>query len=522
MRLISREVDAVLQKPVPVNFGLYFNKFLEYHQDFRYVEQRKKGGQEEKSSFKPLSGEISGRAPVNSPLKQFEDLYCRSKEQVNLGLRDRHLYQDAFCRSAKAGGYSVFIFHARLQSPYISGLGMAHPTETGMVLDHTLGVPYIPAAGQKGLLRLAYMLNDLRDDDGNWLPLEQFDCDKNGNLCWEEDDLSRTLFGFSDKKDALAGRLVILDAYPLSQPPLGEDIINPHYGEYYQSQGKNRGPTEDQNPVPVKFLVVKKGQEFVFRFLLRHGFQKAPSADIDALSAKIKTAMKTVLTEEGFGAKTALGYGRFEILGEDEEPDEVRQWRKDAVLQQQKREQERLARIELEKYPWRPLLRKIEKVDNWGDFKLKVVNNKWGKIFKELKLDVEKIDSFRKEKEFVEGVKNTALRLAQVNPKKWTEERDKLVADWFAPSPVSWESPFPQSQPETASVEPLENDLLRSINSLSSWSDYRKMGIKISSLDKSGAEALKEKFIKWACKKSKDRKQRKSYQQLVDRINKLS
>jgi len=510
MRLISREVDAVLQKPVPVNFGLYFNKFLEYHQDFRYVEQRKKGGQEEKSSFKPLSGEISGRAPVNSPLKQFEELYCRSKEQVNLGLRDRHLYQDAFCRSAKDGGYSVFIFHARLQSPYISGLGMAHPTETGMVLDHTLGVPYIPAAGQKGLLRLAYMLNDLRDDDGNWLPLEQFDCDKNGNLCWEEDDLSRTLFGFSDKKDALAGRLVILDAYPLSQPPLGEDIINPHYGEYYQSQGKNRGPTEDQNPVPVKFLVVKKGQEFVFRFLLRHGFQKAPSADIDALSAKIKTAMKTVLTEEGFGAKTALGYGRFEILGEDEEPDEVRQWRKDAVLQQQKREQERLARIERDKYPWRPLLRKIEKVDNWGDFSVQILKDS-------------EAEKYRGEQEFAKAVLSAALRTARKNPKKWKENKDReaKVADWFASSPVSWESPFAKTQPEAAPAKPPVGDLLQTIITLPDWLAYQQAGLKISNLDKPCAEALKKKFIKWGCKKSKNKNKQRANKQLSERLRKL-
>jgi len=509
MRLISREVDAVLQKPVPVNFGLYFNKFLEYHQDFHYIEQKGKN-QWEKPSFKPLSGERSGRAPVNSPLKQFEDLYCRSKEQVNLGLRDRHLYQDAFCRSAKAGGYSVFIFHARLQSPYISGLGMAHPTETGMVLDHTLGVPYIPAAGQKGLLRLAYMLNDLRDDDGNWLPLEQFDCDKNGNPCWEEDDLSRTLFGFSDKKDALAGRLVILDAYPLSQPPLGEDIINPHYGEYYQSQGKNRGPTEDQNPVPVKFLVVKKGQEFVFRFLLRHGFQKAPSADIDALSAKIKTAMKTVLTEEGFGAKTALGYGRFEILGEDEEPDKVRQWRKDAVSQQQKREQERLARIELEKYPWRPLLRKIEKVDNWGDFSVQILKDS-------------EAEKYRGEQEFAKAVLSAALRIARKNPKKWKENknREAKVADWFAPSPVSWESPFAKTQSEAAPAKPPVGDLLQTITTLPDWLAYQQAGLKISNLDKPCAEALKKKFIKWGCKKSKNKNKQRANKQLSERLRKL-
>lgn len=507
MRLISQEVNAVLQKSVPVNFGLYFNKFLEYHQDFRYLEQKKGGAQREKFTFKPLSGERSGKEPKNSPLMQFKEQYRRSREPVNAGLRDRHRQQSNFCQSAKADGFSVFIFHVRLQSPYISGLGMSHPTETGMIFDHTLGVPYIPAAGQKGLLRLAYMLNDLKDDVGNWLPLEQFSQDKDGNPCWEEDDLSRTLFGFSAKEDALAGRLVILDAYPLSQPELAEDILNPHYGVYYGSQGKERGPTEDQSPVPVKFMVVKEGQEFVFRFLLRHGLQKALSTDIEALSGKIKAAMKTALTAEGFGAKTALGYGRFEILGEGEEPEVVQQWFKDAEIAKQKREQDRLTRIELAKYPWRPLLRKIEKVDNWGEFKMQILDNS-------------NAQKYCEEKEFAECVKNAALRVARRHPKKWTEERNNLVIDWFATSAVVWESPFSQSK--TTPTEPVGKNLLSSIISLSSWSDYRKMNIKISSLDKSSTEALKEKFIEWGCKKSKDKKQKKAYQHLVDRIKKLN
>jgi hypothetical protein len=289
---------------------------------------------------------------------------------------------------------------------------------------------------------------------------------------------------------------------------LDEDIVNPHYGEYYHSQGKNCGPTEDQNPVPVKFLVVKKGQEFVFRFLLRHGLEKAPSSDIDALSAKIKTAMKTAFTEEGFGAKTALGYGRFEILGEDEEPEKVQQWRKEAELQRQKIEKERLARIELEEYPWRPLLRKIEKVNNWGDFKVQVLENNEAR-------------DYRDKKEFVEGVKNAALRIVQGNPKKWTEERDKLVVNWFVASSVVWEACLSKDQLETTSSEQVVSDLFQSITALPDWSAFQQAEIKISVLDKPCADALKNKFSDWGCKKSKNENKQKAFKKLTDRIKKL-
>ncbi len=511
MRLISREIDAVLQKPVPVNFGLYFNKFLEYHNDFHYVVQPKNKPPQEKSSFKPLNGEKSGREPKNSPLMQFKKLYCRSRDQVNSGLRNRHLQQSNFCQAAKTEGYALFIFHVRLRTPYISGLGMSHPTETGMVFDHTLGVPYIPAAGQKGLLRLAYMLNQLKDDDGNWLPLDQFSQDKDGNPCWEEDALSRTLFGFSDKKEALAGRLVLLDAYPLSQPELGEDIINPHYGDYYNSQGKKRGPTEDQNPVPVKFLVLKKGPEFVFRFLLRHSLQKAPSTDLKVLSNKISTAMKTALIEEGFGAKTGLGYGRFEILGEGEEPEVVRQWSDKARESRKKWEEDRRARIERERYPWRELSQKIEKINNWGDFNAQVLENS-------------EAEHYRKEREFAVAVSKTALRIARGNPKKWKEksDREKKVADWLTSSPIIWESPFHNTKPQTIPEKSPPSDILPVIDTLSDWAAYLQSGIKISKLDKvCCAEALKNKFSQWGCKKSKDKQQKKAFDQLVKRLKKL-
>jgi CRISPR-associated protein Cmr6 len=412
---------------------------------------------------------------------------------VEQGLRQRHLQQGDFCHSAEKQGWTVLVFHARLKSPYISGLGMAHPTETGLVLDYTLGVPYIPAAGQKGALRLAYIFNELRDDSGTWLPKEQLGCE-NEEVSWQEDDAFRTLFGFSDAQHSLGGRLLILDAYPLRQPELIEDILNPHYPDYYRSQGQDRGPTEDQNPTPIKFLAVDEGQEFVFRFLLRSGFSAAPSVNVEVLSTKIRQAIKVTLTEEGLGAKTALGYGRFEILNEQEEPEIVQQW---------------LAEQKMKKFPWLPLVAKIEKVDNWGDLK-------------QLVLDNEEISKYRDIAELSNAVRDAANRVVEKNPKKWTAERDRLVAEWLKDSPVSWLPRIEEkTSGSTATVGPVD-DSRQEIDALDSWQALQKSGIKITSLDKISAELLKKKMAGWGCKKSKDKKQKKAYEQLVKRIKKLS
>jgi len=92
-------------------------------------------------------------------------------------------------------------------------------TETGLVLDHTSGMPYIPAAGQKGVLRLAHLVNSLKNGD-DWLSEEELRERRivDENMNWLEDDSSRALFGAGGGNDALAGRLNILDAYPLLPP----------------------------------------------------------------------------------------------------------------------------------------------------------------------------------------------------------------------------------------------------------------------------------------------------------------
>ncbi len=293
MRLVSQAINRTLTATpnTPINFGLLFNKFLQYRDN--------------QGKLEPV---------VKQDRKPLINDYLKSKKQGADILKQRQLQQAAYCQAMELAGWQSFIVHAELTSPFVSGLGMAHPTETGLVLDHTSGMPFIPAASQKGVLRVAHLINSLCDDQGKWLP-EKVLKEKgiiNDKMEWREDAASKTQFGSGGNKDALAGQVVVLDAYPLTPPVLGEEILNPHFGDYYKDKG-NRGPSEDQSPIPIKFLVVKPGADFVFRLLLRTPFSEAKAKDQNTLICLLKKNLHRAITEEGMGAKTALGFGRFKI-----------------------------------------------------------------------------------------------------------------------------------------------------------------------------------------------------------------
>ena len=194
----------------------------------------------------------------------------------------------------------TFGIKAKSSSPFITGLGFGHPTETGMILDRNTGLPYIPASSIKGVLRLSQAINC---------------ADVNGSVDENDERIVKYFGATSDAQEAKRGQLVILDAYPDSGkvPKLKVDIMNPHFGKYYS--GENKQPVETESPVPIKFLTAKEGTSFVFRCafmplgnkILSENERKKIQDDLDAM---FKTAFETV----GFGGKTSIGYGRFKIV----------------------------------------------------------------------------------------------------------------------------------------------------------------------------------------------------------------
>lgn len=152
-----------------------------------------------------------------------------------------HRRQHRLVEQAKANGQFALEMRAKLKTPFVSGLGSGHPTETGMILDRNTGVPYIPASSIKGVLRLAHAVNLSNDPklDKKWLQPGRID--RNGRFieCPDGDQFNlndreptlRRYFGDTDTgaKDGVRGQLIFLDAYPEQVPALKPDIMNPHY-----------------------------------------------------------------------------------------------------------------------------------------------------------------------------------------------------------------------------------------------------------------------------------------------------
>jgi CRISPR-associated protein Cmr6 len=194
----------------------------------------------------------------------------------------------------------------------IVGLGTESVYETSITLHHIYGIPFIPASAIKGVIR-------------NWIIAEVYG-DENGAL---NDERFKNIFGTQDA----AGRVWFFDAFPLLEPKIEVDIMNPHYAPYYSD---GLPPADYHNPKPIFFLTVKHGTPFQFligikekdnepigdgsrllkdpnglpitvREIAADGLVEA-SADTRLLNIT-EAWLKKALEEHGIGSKTAVGYG---------------------------------------------------------------------------------------------------------------------------------------------------------------------------------------------------------------------
>ena len=157
--------------------------------------------------------------------------------------------------------------------------------ETSLRLHHIYGIPYIPASAIKGVAR-------------SYIIIEKFDSKEEKAL---EDKDFKKVFGSQEQE----GRVIFFDAFPITKPTIKVDIMNPHYGGYY-NEGK--APTDDKNPVPINFLTVENTE---FKFFI------ASKESLESFKIKDKTIeewLKEALHNHGIGAKSAVGYGYFNEL----------------------------------------------------------------------------------------------------------------------------------------------------------------------------------------------------------------
>jgi CRISPR-associated protein Cmr6 len=186
------------------------------------------------------------------------------------------------------------------QGRLIIGLGGHSVYEVAITLHHIYGIPYIPASSIKGVLR-SYIINNVeafKNNEGLAIENKEF-CDVFGCPSMFVDDKKQSHQSYY--KEAKQGDTAFFDAYPLTEPTIAPDVMNPHYGEWY---GKGKAPTDTMSPVPVFFPTVSGAS---FQFII------ASKKDNFKLfkGKSLINWLKEALTEQGIGAKTAIGYGYF-------------------------------------------------------------------------------------------------------------------------------------------------------------------------------------------------------------------
>jgi CRISPR-associated protein Cmr6 len=171
---------------------------------------------------------------------------------------------------------------ARVKGRMIVGLGAESILETGITLNRTYGVPYLPGSSLKGL---AASFAHKRLESADW---------RKGTGASH-----RILFGDQES----SGYVTFHDALWIpesDQLPFDLDVMTVHYPKYYQ--GEPIAPSGIESPNPVAFLTTRG------RFLL------AVSGP-EAWATTALDILQDALCEEGLGAKTATGYGRMELPG---------------------------------------------------------------------------------------------------------------------------------------------------------------------------------------------------------------
>ncbi|WP_060635805.1 type III-B CRISPR module RAMP protein Cmr6 [Pyrinomonas methylaliphatogenes] len=180
---------------------------------------------------------------------------------------------DRMLDALRTQNYIVQKFTLRAASRVIVGLGAESVLETSIRLHRIYGFPIIPGSALKGVTK-----------EG-----------KN-----ESDPVFVDIFGKSPP-ESQAGKVIFFDAIPANPAnlTLELDVMNPHYAPYYQGVAP---PADYHNPVPVFFLTIGPGSEFLFAVASREKH----------LAERAREWLIEALTEIGIGAKTVAGYGLWE------------------------------------------------------------------------------------------------------------------------------------------------------------------------------------------------------------------
>lgn len=282
------------------NFHLKLNKAA------RFIQKKKDKGADEildKDKFVFFKNDYDSRRETGHQFKikpNFGNFNFAQNCQKHLGLAKD------LCAHTTASPMSI---DWRL----VVGLGQASVYETSMTLHHIYGIPYIPASSIKGVVRSWQIRNKYLDKVTDKDRKDSKDQDPAEKLALDNEQFC-DIFGCGEKsvhKEARQGKIVFFDAFPCAEPALEVDIMNPHYGDYYSDDKAKTPPADYLSPVPIPFLTVGRQaahskEALKFQFVL--GIRQNSEEDKDLLATAVKW-LNEALSQQGIGAKTAVGYG---------------------------------------------------------------------------------------------------------------------------------------------------------------------------------------------------------------------
>lgn len=275
-------------------------------------------------------------------------------------------------RMAKALG--AVSWRARSIETFTTGLGMEHPIENGFAFLDPYGLPYLPGSSIKGVLRkaaedLALFEADTKGwsipavwwlfgFDGTSSYLEPQDQKQPGFILKENSRRREAFISRLNSADPLIRRFIqtvekqlpenvpteplafckalqslqlvrrsihmraALEFWDVIPRPrdhkLSVDIMSPHYQHYYQG---GKPPGDWGSPIPIFFLTLPVDTEFCFRVRLA-ARQDLPDWFLEKVENRprwaklVEDALVFAFKWLGFGAKTAVGYGRMKLARE--------------------------------------------------------------------------------------------------------------------------------------------------------------------------------------------------------------
>jgi CRISPR/Cas system CMR subunit Cmr6 (Cas7 group RAMP superfamily) len=168
--------------------------------------------------------------------------------------------------------------HIRIQAltDVIVNLVSPSPLELALALHTHYGFPILPASGLKGLAR------SVHDKD---------------------------FVAYGDEQQEAVGTVAILDGWPIKFQ-VSLDMMTPHYPKWYGGESGSL-PDDTESPVPIPFLSIRSGALFEVTLIARDA--RRAQEDLGVVTNDLCLGLR----ERGLGAKTAAGYGVFEIVETD-------------------------------------------------------------------------------------------------------------------------------------------------------------------------------------------------------------